>query len=167
MESANEEEFHFDRKNYFQRFKHNNDEQKNINKHIRHALEYFLDDLKHDRNKTIERFLNEENINEIFLFIAQLLSSDDERLVKFKLFFKKNFYIHYRICGNSAYIIGSTVEIERGLKQFFSIFDNNQIDIIRIFCQLLTHPDADCVLNATGTLGTIVCRFQDFKFVIV
>ncbi len=63
------------------------------------------------------------------------------------------------------------MEIERGLKQFFSIFFNGEtsktIDIIGIFGQLLIHPDADCVLNATGTLGTIVCRFQDYKFVIV
>jgi len=92
MENANEEKFHFDHKNYFQRFKQNDNEQKTITKHIRHALEYFLDDLKHDQNKTIERFLNEENINEIFLFITQLLSSDNERLVKFKSFQKKFLY---------------------------------------------------------------------------
>ena len=34
------------------------------------------------------------------------------------------------------------------------------IDIIQALCQMLTHADLDCVLNATGTLGTIVCRFR-------
>jgi hypothetical protein len=56
------------------------------------------------------------------------------------------------------------VETEKGLKQFLTVFADNQIsktiDIIKIFCQLLTHSDADCALNATGTLGTIVCRSQ-------
>jgi hypothetical protein len=82
-----DEEFHFVHKNYFLRLKRNGDEEQNVipdhvSKHIRHALEYFLDDLKHDRNKTIERFLKEENINEIFLFIAQLLSCNDEWFVR-------------------------------------------------------------------------------------
>ncbi len=76
--------------------------------------------------------------------------------------------ICFSICGNSAYIIGSTVETERGLKEFLSIFAKNgtekTIDIIRIFGQLLTHLDDDCVLNATGTLGTIVCMFQILNF---
>ena len=34
------------------------------------------------------------------------------------------------------------------------------IDIIQILCQMLARADLDCVLNATGTLGTIVCRFR-------
>jgi hypothetical protein len=84
---------------------------------------------------------------------------------KFKLLFQINFLsIYFSICGNSAYIIGSIVETEEGLKQFLSIFVDNQtsetVDIIRTLCQLLTHSDADCVLNAAGTLGTIVCRFH-------
>jgi hypothetical protein len=87
---------------------------------------------------------------------------------------KSRFYISYSlnsyslffhsICGNSAYILGSAVEIESGLKQFLSIFSTdrtpNTVDIIRIFCHLLTHSDSECVLNAAGTLGTIVCRFH-------
>ena len=69
-----------------------------------------------------------------------------------------------RICGNSAYILGSTVELEAGLKQFLNIFGINRtantVDIIRVLCHLLTHTDSECVLNAAGTLGTIVCRFH-------
>ena len=68
--------------------------------------------------------------------------------------------IYSRICGNSAYVLGSTVETEQGLKKFLAVFTNTKtVDIINIFGQLLTHADGDCVLNATGTLGTIVCRF--------
>ena len=68
------------------------------------------------------------------------------------------------ICGNSAYILGSAVELETGLKRFLSTFSNNRtsntVDIIRVLCHLLTHSDSECVLNAAGTLGTIVCRFH-------
>ncbi len=78
------------------------------------------------------------------------------------------FCVYSSVCGNSAYIIGSTVETERGLKEFLSIFGKNgrgkTIDIIRIFGQLLTHSDSDCVLNAAGTLGTIVCRLKILNF---
>jgi hypothetical protein len=76
-----DEEFYFDRKNYFLRLKLNNDEQsiEYVNKHIQHALDYFLDDINHNRNKTIERFLNEPNVNEILLCLAQLLTCHDER----------------------------------------------------------------------------------------
>ena len=94
MENEDNNEFHFDQKNYFRRFKLNEDEQQNnhIRKPIRHALEYFVDDLQRDRNKTIEYFLNEPTVHEIFLSIAQLLSCSDERLVNiFNLFLKMNF----------------------------------------------------------------------------
>jgi hypothetical protein len=76
------EEFYFNRKNYFLRLKLNKDEHQSIepiNKHIQHALDYFLDDLNHNRTKTIERFLNEQKFNEIFLSLAQLLTCNDER----------------------------------------------------------------------------------------
>jgi len=84
---------------------------------------------------------------------------------------KNNSLISYRficfsnsICGNSAFILGSAVELESGLKQFLIIFSNdrtpNTIDIIRVLCHLLTHSDPECVLNAAGTLGTIVCRLN-------
>lgn len=76
--------FYFDRKNYFLRFVSNdiktNDEKCNsINRSIRHALEYFVDDLRHDRDKTIQKLLNEQTVNEIFRSIAQLLLSNDDR----------------------------------------------------------------------------------------
>ena len=74
----------------------------------------------------------------------------------------------YSVCGNSAYILGSTVEFEAGLKCFVNIFSNdriqNSVDIVRILCQLLTHSDSECVLNAAGTLGTIVCRLYNRNF---
>ncbi len=75
-------QFDFNRKNYFLRFKPYEDKQQNsTSKSIRHAIEYFVDDLKHNREKTIERFLNEPTINDIFRSIAQLLLCDDNWLV--------------------------------------------------------------------------------------
>lgn len=68
-----------------------------------------------------------------------------------------------RICGNSAYVLGTTVEFERGLQEFLTIFSDQQtmksIDMVKTLSQLLVHTDTDCVLNATGTLGTLVRRF--------
>ena len=65
-----------------------------------------------------------------------------------------------RICGNSAFILGSTVELESGLKHFLAVFSDNRVNIVEILCYLLMHPDSECVLNAAGTLGTIVCRSE-------
>ncbi|CAF4421736.1 unnamed protein product, partial [Rotaria magnacalcarata] len=57
----NNNQFHFDGENYFLLFVSNENNQENliinpINKNIRHALENFLDDLRHDEIKTIENF---------------------------------------------------------------------------------------------------------------
>jgi hypothetical protein len=82
MANVDNNKFYFDRKNYFLRFISNdnsNSTDNPINRSIRHALEYFVDDLRRDRDKTIERFLNEQIVNDIFRSIAQLLLSDDDR----------------------------------------------------------------------------------------
>lgn len=74
------EQFYFDRKNYFLRLKQQDvDRLGSTSRHVRHALDYFLDDLNRNREKTIERFLSEPGLDDIFLTIAQLLSSNDER----------------------------------------------------------------------------------------
>ncbi|CAF5061041.1 unnamed protein product, partial [Rotaria sp. Silwood1] len=152
----NNNKFYFETKNYFIRFVPNEDNLDIINgddklnliinpisRNIRHALEYCVNDLRHDRDKTIERLLNEKTANDILRSIAQLLLSNDDR-----------------VCGNSAYILGSAVELEAGLKQFLTVFStdrtSNTVDIIRVLCHLLKHSDSECVLNAAGTLGTIV-----------
>jgi hypothetical protein len=57
-----------------------------ISKNIHYALKYFVDNLKYDRHKTIEYFLNEQTIHDIFYCIAQLL---------------------FRISGNRTFIIVS------------------------------------------------------------
>ncbi len=82
MANVDNNKFYFDRKNYFLRFISNDNSNSTvnpINRSIRHALEYFVDDLRRDRDKTIERFLNEQIVNDIFRSIAQLLLSDDDR----------------------------------------------------------------------------------------
>jgi hypothetical protein len=92
MANVDNNKFYFDRKNYFLRFIPNDDKldiingDENLNstinpisRSVRHALEYFVDDLRRDRNKTIERFLNEQTVNDIFHSIAQLLLSNDDR----------------------------------------------------------------------------------------
>ena len=82
---------------------------------------------------------------------------------------KTYFIFKNSICGNSAYILGSTVELEDGLKRFLIVFSNVEIsktiDVIQILCYLLKHSDTECVLNAAGTLGTIVCRSRVRKSV--
>ncbi|CAF1260103.1 unnamed protein product, partial [Rotaria sordida] len=92
MVNIDNNKFYFDLKNYFIRFVPNEDNLDIINgddksnltinpisRNIRHALEYCVNDLRRDRNKTIERLLNEKNVNDIFCSIAQLLLSNDDR----------------------------------------------------------------------------------------
>lgn len=88
MANGDNNKFYFDRKNYFLRFISNdlkiNEEKANsidnpINRTIRHALEYFVDDLRRDRDKTIQRFLTEQTVNDIFRSLAQLLLSNEDR----------------------------------------------------------------------------------------
>ncbi|CAF2125401.1 unnamed protein product [Rotaria magnacalcarata] len=155
MVNTDHDQFYFDLKHYFNRFVPNEDNLdvidgddklnlivQPISKSVRHALEYFVNDLRRDRDQTIKRFLKENSVNDIFRSIAQLLLSNDDR-----------------VSGNSAYILGSTVELEAGLKQFLIVFSDkhksNNVDVIRILCYLLKHTDPECVLNAAGTLGTI------------
>ncbi|CAF3805071.1 unnamed protein product [Adineta steineri] len=156
MANVDNNKFYFDRKNYFLRFVSNeeksdishginnnlNSTSNSISRNIRHALEYFVDDLRRDSHRTIEKFLNEQTVNDILRSIAQLLLNEDDR-----------------ICGNSAYIMGSTVGTELGLTHFFTTFSRNRtsntVDIVQVLCKLLTHSDSECVLNAAGTLGTI------------
>jgi hypothetical protein len=92
MANVDNNKFYFDRKNYFLRFIPNDDKLDIINgdeklnstinpisRSVRHALEYFVDDLRRDRNKTIEHVLSEPTVNNIFRSIAQLLLSNDDR----------------------------------------------------------------------------------------
>jgi hypothetical protein len=93
LDVNNDERFYFDRKNYFHRFLHDRSDdsdsitnnqtvsvqQAQISRHVRHALEYFVNDLRRNRNKTIERFLLERNVDDILRSIAQLLLINDDR----------------------------------------------------------------------------------------
>lgn len=92
MGNVDNDKFYFETKNYFTRFvpdqEHldiiNDDDKLNlkvqpISKSVRHALEYFVNDLRHNRDHTIERFLNEQTVGDIFRSIAQLLLSNDDR----------------------------------------------------------------------------------------
>lgn len=93
MDPSPASKFFFERKNYFVRFVSDPDLphdpiienniiktlDKPISRNIRHALEYFVNDLRHDRNMTIERFLRETNVDEILRAVALLLLSNDDR----------------------------------------------------------------------------------------
>lgn len=92
MANGETKKFYFDRKNYFLRFineenpsdtkidfESSNIKSNPINKSLRHALEYFVDDLRHDRDQTIERFLRESMVDDIFRALAQLLLSNEDR----------------------------------------------------------------------------------------
>lgn len=92
MADGETKKFYFDRKNYFLRFiseensnvtnidlETSNITSNPISKSLRHALEYFVDDLRHDRDQTIQRFLNESMANDIFRSLARLLLSNEDR----------------------------------------------------------------------------------------
>lgn len=93
VDSNSIQKFYFDRKNYFARFVSDPEMQfeqiidnnmikmidKPISRTLRHALEYFVNDLRNNRNVTIERFLRESNVNEILRAVGLLLLSNDDR----------------------------------------------------------------------------------------
>ena len=92
MADGETKKFYFDRKNYFLRFiseensnvtnidlETSNITSNPISKSLRHALEYFVDDLRHDRDQTIQRFLSESMSNDIFRSLARLLLSNEDR----------------------------------------------------------------------------------------
>ena len=68
----------------------------------------------------------------------------------------------FRVAGNSAYIIGTLAESELGCMRILSLAKGSSKESKKILPDLttmLTFDDSESVMNAAGTMGTLVCRF--------
>ena len=64
-----------------------------------------------------------------------------------------------RVAGNSAYIIGTLAESELGCMRILSLAHGSSQESKRILpdlTRMLTFDDSESVMNAAGTMGTLV-----------
>ena len=69
------------------------------------------------------------------------------------------FRCHNRVAGNAAYIIGTLAESELGCYRILSLAKGRHPESRKILSDLtrmLTFDDAESVMNAAGTMGTLV-----------
>lgn len=62
------------------------------------------------------------------------------------------------MAGNSAFILGTLAESERGRHRVISLTESRHAERKRILpdlVNLLTSQDAESVMNAAGTIGTL------------
>ena len=71
----------------------------------------------------------------------------------------KHFSFDFRVAGNSAFIIGTLAESEVGCFRVISLTKSKHKDSGRILMDLtkmLTFSDVESIMNAAGTMGTLV-----------
>lgn len=72
------------------------------------------------------------------------------------------FYIIYwfcwnRVAGNAAYILGTLAESEFGCTRVLSLVQHSSSEkILQDLTRMLTFDDSESVMNAAGTMGTLV-----------
>ena len=67
--------------------------------------------------------------------------------------------ISFRVAGNSAYIIGTIAETEMGCHRILGLAKGEHFESRKILpdlTRMLTFDDAESVMNAAGTMGTLV-----------
>jgi hypothetical protein len=71
------------------------------------------------------------------------------------------------VAGNSAYIIGTLAESDLGCGRIMALAKSRHAESRRILADLtrmLTFDDAESVMNAAGTMGTLVSVFLSYTF---
>jgi hypothetical protein len=75
-------------------------------------------------------------------------------------------YSDTRISGNSAYIIGTIAENEIGILRIIELLNSKthaeSKNILSYLIQMLQSDDDECLMNAAGTIGTIVRKILIF-----
>ncbi|KAL8562936.1 hypothetical protein ACOMHN_004628 [Nucella lapillus] len=105
------------------------------------ALELLVDDLHSDKDKTIYTFMCHSGSEDFLWGLVRLLGSDNSR-----------------VAGNSAYIIGTLAELDLGCARIMALAKGRHSESRRILADLtcmLTFDDAESVMNAAGTMGTL------------
>lgn len=102
-----------------------------------------VDDLHVNKEVTICRLLNHCGSEDFLWGIVRLMSSES-----------------LRISGNSAYVFGTIAETSNGIERVLGLLNNrSHPDATRILpylINLLKTSDFECMMNAAGTIGTIV-----------
>ena len=107
-----------------------------------------MDDLHNGKEITIEKFLSHCGSEDFLWGLVRLMSYSDSR-----------------ISGNSAYVLGTIAETENGTLRIIELLNNNTNKdakfILFYMINMLKSTDAECLMNAAGTIGTIVNIFFD------
>ncbi len=70
--------------------------------------------------------------------------------------------MYYRVAGNAAYIIGTLAESELGCYRVISLTHSRHgCSILQDLTNMLTFDDSESVMNAAGTMGTLVRNHSD------
>lgn len=96
-----------------------------------------------NKDVTIDKFLNHIGSEEFLWGIVKLMSSDN-----------------LRVSGNSAYVFGTIAETVDGINRVLTLLNNKShpesIKVLNYLVKLLRSTDYECMMNAAGTIGTIV-----------
>ena len=67
------------------------------------------------------------------------------------------------MAGNAAYIIGTVAESDLGCYRILSLArsrNHSSRSILEDLTRMLKFEDSESVMNAAGTMGTLVCSFH-------
>lgn len=113
------------------------------------ALEYLVDDLHVGKEQTIRKLLAHSGSEDILWSIVGLMSSSS-----------------LRISGNAAYVFGTIAEASDGIDRVLALLNNRShplaSQILVNLVNLLKTSDFECMMNAAGSIGTIVGKFRAF-----
>ena len=71
--------------------------------------------------------------------------------------------IYFRVAGNAAYILGTLAESESGCMRVLCLAKAGSPEsrkILQDLTRMLTFDDSESVMNAAGTMGTLVSNSQ-------
>jgi hypothetical protein len=106
-------------------------------------FDILVDDLHANKDLTVEKFLGHFGSEDFLWAIVKLMSSEN-----------------LRISGNSAYVFGTIAEADDGIERIVYLLNNQSnpesAKILSHLIKLLRSNDYECMMNAAGSIGTIV-----------
>lgn len=79
----------------------------------------------------------------------------------------QDFFPIFRVAGNAAYVIGTLAEMDLGKKRIVHIFTERGEQTKRVLpslTKMLDMLDMETVMNAAGTLGTLVWKTSKISY---
>ena len=102
-----------------------------------------VDDIHVNKELTIKHFLSHCGSEDFLWGIVKLMSSEN-----------------LRVSGNSAYVFGTIAESSEGIERIVGLLNNKKNpesnNILLNLVNMLKSTDYECLMNAAGTIGTIV-----------